>query len=160
MTLNKNRGCLEKVTCLKYVILPWLLARLRPYAGFLSIIFFLCNAEDSSYETSPDEWYVIRPFITQKLVPYLSLIKYFFFSQRKFALLLRYRVIPLRYNARPYALGWQHLFNSNTNLDEDCRIFNLVIVGALKKTTLHYTTVSIAWKLRSDLLIEVFKFGT
>ena len=102
VTLNKNRGCLEKVTCLKYVILPWWLARLRPYAGFLSIIFFLCNAEDSSYETSPDEWYVIRPFITQKLVPYLSLIKYFFFSQRKFALLLRYRVIPLRYNARTH----------------------------------------------------------
>lgn len=91
MTLNKHRGCLEKVTCLKYVILPWLLARLRPYAGFLSIIFFLCNAEDSSYEPSPDEWYVIRPFITQKLAPLVC--------QRKFALLLRYGVNPLRYNA-------------------------------------------------------------
>lgn len=102
MTLNKHRGCLEKVTCLKYVILPWLLARLRPYAGFLSIIFFLCNAEDSSYEPIPDEWYVIRPFITQKLAPLGCLIKFYFFAQRKFALLLRYGVIPLRYNAHTH----------------------------------------------------------
>ena len=39
------------------------------YAGILMIIFFLCYAEDSSYPSKPDEWYVIKPFhITQKIL--------------------------------------------------------------------------------------------
>lgn len=36
--------------------------------GFHGLFFFLCNAEDSSYESSPlNEWYVIRSFITRAL---------------------------------------------------------------------------------------------